>query len=100
MMTAIGLANLSAPAPTRIKTRKISSVAYATDESGSDERTARPVTRESRSWWASWVGIRWPTTSRLKCEKTPSSGMGCASEEAALAPAKRQKPQHAARLWL
>ena len=30
-------------------TRRISSVAYATDDSGSDESTARPVNRDSRS---------------------------------------------------
>jgi hypothetical protein len=48
MMNAIGVAIVSAPTPTRISTRRISSVAYATDENGWDERTARPVSRERR----------------------------------------------------
>ena len=49
MMNAIGVARASALAPASTSTRRISSVAYATDDSGSEDRTARPVMRDSRS---------------------------------------------------
>src|SRR5262245_51789165 len=73
IVNAIGLAMLRAPTPTRTSTRRISSVAYATDERGSDESTASPVTRERRSWCARWDGIGLPTTNRLTWERSPSS---------------------------
>ncbi len=72
MTKPIGLTRLSAPAPASARTRRISSVAYATEDKGSDESTARPVKRESRSWWARWDGIGSPTSSRLSCETKPS----------------------------
>src|SRR5437763_5074072 len=74
MTKAIGLAKPSAADPASTSTRRISSVAYATDESASEERTARPVTRERRSCWARCDGIGFPTTNRLNCESSPSSG--------------------------
>src|SRR5262245_43247703 len=45
------------------------SVAYATDESASDDNTARPVTRDSRSWCARCDGIGCPRSSRLSVGK-------------------------------
>jgi hypothetical protein len=49
MSIAIVGANIIAAKPPIIRTRRISSVAYATDDSGSDDRTARPVALFSRS---------------------------------------------------
>ncbi len=49
MTNAIGFARLSAAGPTRMSTRRISSVAYATDDSASDDSTASPVNLERRS---------------------------------------------------
>jgi hypothetical protein len=49
MTAPIGVTRLSAATPPTVSTRRISSVAYATEESGSDERTARPVSFENRS---------------------------------------------------
>ena len=69
MTKAMGLAMLSAAVPATTSTRTISSVAYATDDSASEERTARPVTFDSRSWWARCDGIGFPTTKRLTWEK-------------------------------
>src|SRR4051812_21341420 len=48
------------------------SVAYATDDSASEDGTARPVRRERRSWCARCDGIGLPSSSRLS-EKTESS---------------------------
>jgi hypothetical protein len=45
----IGVEKDSAARPPTMSTRRISSVAYATDDRASDDNTARPVTRESRS---------------------------------------------------
>src|SRR5450830_487869 len=73
MATAIGSANLSAAAPASASASRISSVAYATDESASEENTAR-ATRLLRRWWIaaevrsgrpmknalSWLGMRAP----------------------------------------
>src|SRR5215217_4302205 len=44
---------------------RMKSVAYATDDSASDDNTARPVTRDRRSWCARWEGIGLPTRRRL-----------------------------------
>ena len=49
MTTPIGVTSQSAATPPIIRTRRISSVAYATDDSASDDSTARPVTFEKRS---------------------------------------------------
>ena len=54
-------------------------MAYATDDSASDERTARPVTRERRSWCARCEGIGLPSSSRFMvgnegCSGTPGHG--------------------------
>ena len=49
MTAPIGVTRLSAATPPIVSTRRISSVAYATDESGSEDSTASPVTRENRS---------------------------------------------------
>jgi hypothetical protein len=51
--------------PARIKTSRISSVAYATDDSGSDANTARPTGLLSRSWRACASGIGGPTNHRF-----------------------------------
>src|SRR5947207_9189651 len=45
---------------------RMKSVAYATDDSASDDNTARPVTRDRRSWCARCDGIGWPTRKRLR----------------------------------
>ena len=50
MTTLIGVTSASAAIPPTVRTRRISSVAYATDDNGSDDSTAKPVTRENRSW--------------------------------------------------
>ena len=49
MTAPIGVTSLSAATPPTSRTRRISSVAYATDESASEESTASPVTVEKRS---------------------------------------------------
>jgi hypothetical protein len=54
-----------ASVPARIRTSTISSVAYATDESGSEANTARATALPSRSWRAWASGIGWPTTRRF-----------------------------------
>src|SRR5215510_10108686 len=71
MTTLIGMAWLNAPMPATISVERMKSVAYATEDSASDERTARPVTRERRSWCAMLEGIGLPTRSRLR-EKAES----------------------------
>ena len=52
MTNAIGRAYPNATVPAAINVAMMKSVAYATDDSASDDSTARPVTRESRSWCA------------------------------------------------
>jgi hypothetical protein len=47
--TLIGIAYCSAPVPATISVATMKSVAYATDESASDDSTASPVTRDKRS---------------------------------------------------
>jgi hypothetical protein len=49
MATPIGIATESAVTPASTRTRRISSVAYATEERLSEAKTASPLTRESRS---------------------------------------------------
>src|SRR5215831_13262258 len=71
---AIGVLYDSAANPPMTRTRRISSVAYATDDNASDDSTASPVTRDSRSWCARWVGIGRPRISRLIDEYAPPSG--------------------------
>jgi hypothetical protein len=54
-----------------MRTRRISSVAYATDDSASDESTARPGwtargrTRAKRDEWVQWRE-HWPTDDELE----------------------------------
>ncbi len=69
---AIGTEAGRAAVPARMRMSRISSVAYATEESASDAKTARPVTRVSRSCLASVVGMGVPTSRRF----SPRSGMG------------------------
>ena len=57
----IGTESASAAVPARIRTRKISSVAYATEDSASDEKTARPLTLVKRSCDSRAVGIGLPS---------------------------------------
>jgi hypothetical protein len=45
----IGTAYTNAPTPATTSVARTKSVAYATDDSASDDRTARPVMRERRS---------------------------------------------------
>src|SRR4051794_5336376 len=49
------------------------SVAYATDDSASEESTANPVTRDSRSWWARLDGMGLPRRRRLSVGVDDSS---------------------------
>jgi hypothetical protein len=49
MTAPIGVTSESAARPPMVRTRRISSVAYATEESASDDSTARPVIFEKRS---------------------------------------------------
>src|SRR5574341_2680393 len=60
-----GSEKLRAPLPARVRTRRISSVAYALDDSGSEAKTARATVLLSRSWraWASGIGA--PTSNRF-----------------------------------
>src|SRR6185503_20152619 len=44
---------------------RMKSVAYATEDSASDDSTARPVTRDRRSWCARCDGIGLPRRRRL-----------------------------------
>ena len=67
---AIGVARLRAATPASSSVRRISSVAYATEESASEESTASPVARFSRSWCARCDGIGRPTTT---CFRRPSN---------------------------
>ena len=62
----IGTPMWSAPAPASARIRRISSVAYALDESASEANTARPVARPRRSCISCDVGIGRPRTARLK----------------------------------
>src|SRR5947209_18604199 len=52
------------------------SVAYATDDSASDDSTASPVTRDNRSCWARYDGIGLPTRKRLRFGRAVSSATG------------------------
>ena len=71
----MGVATLRAAAPARISVRTISSVAYATDDSASEDRMASPVTLDRRSWWARCDGIGRPTSSCLRDPKVEPSDM-------------------------
>src|SRR5712691_6707778 len=66
MASATGIARDTAPAPASTRTRRISSVAYAVEESASEAKTASAVFLERRSWRARESGIGRPTTRRLK----------------------------------
>src|SRR5205814_5264751 len=70
----IGIAYVNAVTPATTSVVRMKSVAYATDDNASEESTARPVTRERRSWCAMLEGIGWPTSSRFS-ENEESSGM-------------------------
>ena len=65
MAMPMGTESVRAAAPARIRTRRVSSVAYATEESASEEKTARPVALPSRSCLAWARGNRLPRISRL-----------------------------------
>jgi hypothetical protein len=65
MTRLIGMAYVNAATPATTSVARMKSVAYATDDRASDERTASPVTRESRSWCASDEGMGLPTRRRL-----------------------------------
>src|SRR5689334_15647278 len=69
----MGVVSQSALAPASTSTRMISSVAYATEESASDESTARPVTLESLSRCASREGSCRPISARLIAPRVASS---------------------------
>src|SRR6059058_3466255 len=66
MIVLIGTAYLNAPTPATTSVARMKSVAYATDDSASDDSTARPVTRDRRSWCARWEGIGLPSSSRFR----------------------------------
>src|SRR5262245_27363123 len=63
--SAIGTVRCVAAAPASTRTRRISSVAYATEESASDEKTARATRLVSRSCRACARGIGGPTIQRF-----------------------------------
>src|SRR5690242_11049329 len=73
MTRLIGIACENAPRPATTSVVRMKSVAYATDDSASEESTASPVTRERRSWCARLDGIGLPTRRRLR--ENDSSGM-------------------------
>ena len=60
MARPIGTEKVSAPTPASRSTRRISSVAYATEERLSEAKTARPVTLPRRSWRACAVAMGRP----------------------------------------
>ena len=62
----MGTEKESAPTPASRSTRRISSVAYATEERLSEAKTARPVTLSRRSWRACAVAMGRPTNSCLR----------------------------------
>src|SRR4029077_5338981 len=66
MTRLIGTACEKAPTPATTSVARMKSVAYATDDSASDERTASPVTRDRRSWCARLDGIGLPTRKRFR----------------------------------
>src|ERR1700675_4380073 len=72
MARAIGKDFESAAEPARMRTSKISSVAYATDERASDEKIARAATFERRSWGASAVLRGVPMSFRFNVESGTS----------------------------
>src|SRR6266852_3867283 len=76
----IGIAYATACAPAATRVTMMKSVAYATDESASDDSTARPVTRDRRSCCACEDGIRFPTRSRFMLG--PPDSLGWAAGEA------------------
>ena len=65
MTAEIGSVSDSTPTPARTSTFMISSVAYATEESASDEKTASALTLVSRSCDSRAVGIGVPRTQVL-----------------------------------
>ena len=65
---AIGKDQLKAALPAAIRTSKISSVAYATDERASEERTANASALLSRSSAWALVGNDLPIKTRLRLE--------------------------------
>jgi hypothetical protein len=56
----------AAAEPPAIKTRRISSVAYATEDSPSEENTASAAGMPRRSWGAAAVGRGFPTKRRFR----------------------------------
>src|SRR2546430_2407805 len=67
----IGSEKLSAAEPARTRTNRISSVAYATEERGSEANTASAVALPRRSCRCCAVGSGVPTKSRLsRCRRT------------------------------
>src|SRR5215472_9422697 len=66
MANPIGIEKCNAVVPARTRMRRISSVAYATEDSASDEKTARAAVLESRSWRACAVARGLPTSTFLR----------------------------------
>jgi len=65
MTKLMGTDNVTLAVPASIKTRRISSVAYATEDSASDEKTAKAIRFERRSWTACAVLRGSPNSQRL-----------------------------------
>src|SRR3984893_4000832 len=65
MATDTGTSRCAAEAPASTSTRRISSVAYATEDSASDENTASATVLDRRSWCACARDIGLPTTHRF-----------------------------------
>ena len=66
MATPIGIEYWKATVPARTRMSRISSVAYATEESASEEKTASAEVLVSRSWRACAVARGLPTRSFLR----------------------------------
>src|ERR1700730_10825200 len=79
----IGIEKLSAAAPARTSTNKISSVAYATEDNASEEKTARADVRDSRSCRAWAVASGDPTNSFLTALLFTRAASGSSTLEAA-----------------
>src|SRR5258705_5550743 len=79
MTQPIGVTSQSEAVPATRSVRRISSVAYATDDSASDERIASPVETPNRSRCARCEGIRRPTSRRLKPWTMDSGGTTASS---------------------
>src|SRR5262249_46659504 len=71
MATPMGIEKCRAVVPARTRMSRISSVAYATEESASEEKTASADVFESRSWRARALGGGVPPQGFLRALRFP-----------------------------